>query len=399
MLFFLVSFFPFVLLLSKSLPLEPLPQWASETRLVSILLFQEVLSFLAPLLERCRPVRAGNLTLPSSLMSPGKGRPHRVENVEELAEMSVLDLPELALDCILGRLSPAGLCNMAAVCSSLKERCRSDHLWEKHMKEKWGRVIGNAARREWKLYLASTRDSAVGAEDINRSKKWNGVLSCLWPISWLNFRIDSGNKHKSPLPDDSIMSWYRSLESGKLWFPAQVYNREHGHVGFMLSCYDAEVSYDCSTDTFHARYPPHGRRMMIMEEGVQWDRLRAPPVNTPAYDLHISDCLSDLRAGDHIEIQWRRNKEFPYGWWYGVIGHLESCDGNELLCHCHLSDTVILEFNQYTPGSRWRRASINRKAHREEGNETDGFYGGIRKLQSKDEISKWRQLWPKDVLV
>ncbi|RWW78634.1 hypothetical protein BHE74_00013136 [Ensete ventricosum] len=321
MLFFLVSFFPFVVLLSKSLPMEPLPPWASETRLVSILLFQEVLlSFLAPFLERCRPVRAGNPTLPSSM----KGRPHRVENVEE--EMSLLDLPELSLDCILGRLSPAGLCNMAAVCSSLKERCRSDHLWEKHLKKKWGRVIGNAARREWKLYLASsTRDSAVGAEDFNRSKKWTGVLSCLWPFSWLN-----------------------------------------------------------------CRYPPHGRRMMIIEEGVQWDRLRAPPVTPPAYDLHISDCLSDLRAGDHIEIQWRRNKEFPYEWDSRIM-----FDGSLF----DVSDTVILEFNQYTPGSRWRRASINRKAHREEGNETDGFYGGIRKLQSKDEISKWRQLWPKDVLV
>lgn len=23
------------------------------------------------------------------------------------------------------------------------------------------------------------------------------------------------------------------------------------------------------------------------------------------------------------------------GWWYGVVGHLESCDGNENFCHCH----------------------------------------------------------------
>jgi hypothetical protein len=25
------------------------------------------------------------------------------------------------------------------------------------------------------------------------------------------------------------------------------------------------------------------------------------------------------------------------GWWYGVVGHLESCDGNEHFCRCHLS--------------------------------------------------------------
>lgn len=63
-----------------------------------------------------------------------------------------------------------------------------------------------------------------------------------------------------------------------------------------------------------------------------------------------------------------------------------------------LADTVMLEFNQYTPGSRWRRTAINRKDHREAGNEGDGFYGGIRKLHSKEEIAMWKRLWPTEVL-
>jgi len=61
------------------------------------------------------------------------------------------------------------------------------------------------------------------------------------------------------------------------------------------------------------RYLPHGRRTVVLEDGVHWDRVRAPPVDTLAHDLHTSDCLHELRPGDHIEIQWRRNKEFPYG--------------------------------------------------------------------------------------
>ncbi|XP_009404696.2 F-box protein At2g32560 [Musa acuminata AAA Group] len=395
--FFIMPSFPFFLLLSKSLPLQPLPPWAGEVRPLSVLFWQELLSSLLHLFDKCKPISARKSGALSSVTTPPrKICGQRVENAEE---MSVLDLPELALECILGKLSPAGLSNMAAVCSSLRERCRSDHLWEKHMKEKWERVIGDAARRDWKLYLASREDSSAGIAGSDSSKNWVvSVLSRVWHISWLKSRIDGGSKTKNPLPDDSIMSWYQSLESGKFWFPAQVYNREHGHVGFMLSCYDAAVRYDCQTDTFHARYPPHGRRTTVVEEGVQWDRLRVPPVETPAHDLHISDCLDDLRPGDHIEIQWRRSKEFPYGWWYGVVGHLEPCDGNEHFCWCHLSDTVVLEFNQYTPGSRWRRASINPKDHREGGNETDGFFGGMRKLKSKDEISKWRQLWPADAL-
>jgi hypothetical protein len=118
---------------------------------------------------------------------------------------------------------------------------------------------------------------------------------------------------------------------------------------------------------------------------VQWSRIRAPPVGTPAHELHASECLEALRPGDHFEIQWRKNKDFPYGttvpvpgspacsaglgercrggttillallvqvlpepdlircllrcvaagWWYGVVGHQAPCNPNEHLCRCH----------------------------------------------------------------
>eukprot|EP01018_Ginkgo_biloba_P036186 Gb_33621 [translate_table: standard] len=513
----------------------------------------------------------------------------KVENVEEMEGLSILDLPELALEGILSRLSPASLCNMAGVCTDLRERCRSNHLWEPHLKAKWGKVVGPAAYREWQWTVAMNKDT--GVLNGGKSKVWLWSLSCIWPFSWLKLQQETNRKTTSGPPIDSVMAWYLALESGNFWFPAQVYNREHGHVGFMLSCYDAELSYDCQTDTFHARYPPHGPRTIVMEEGVQWERLRAPPVDTPAHDLHASDCLNDLRPGDHVEIQWRRNKEFPYGKYYiqsfrqflssdmvllpkwcmnkaslqnkfsftsasyspqdggmeswatqihvtetiatasvvllclfpttaaqasnsdytaghhslpldlwlcdcpvaleherhrwdrkeasvrGLIlqakstyamlseiqlsnlvsmlkfflGYLPYCSGGEWIFKCSaqvidlthkpeevgrnwfafllrnseaallclgsrvmtyalvqiyqgilikhlLSDVVMLEFNQYTPGSRWRRAAINRKDHREEGNEAEGFYGGIRKLQTKEEILTWKRLWPNETL-
>lgn len=59
-----------------------------------------------------------------------------------------------------------------------------------------------------------------------------------------------------------------------------------------------------------------------------------------------------------------------------------------------LTDMVVLEFKQYARGSRWREAVIDRKHHREEGNEVDGFYGGIRKIHSEEEITRWKNLWP-----
>ncbi|XP_010246180.1 PREDICTED: F-box protein At2g32560-like isoform X1 [Nelumbo nucifera] len=393
MLFFLISCLS-VFLLSKSLSLKPLAPWASEMRLLSLWFWKELFSFHVSWLRKSK-LSDGLFEIPAR-MSLKKSTSLQVENVEETEKMCVLDLPELALECILGRLPPSGLRNMAGVCISLRDRCRSDHLWERHMKEKWGRVIGRAAHREWQWHIASRKDLGV----LNRTKQKGFVrsLSSFWPLPWIRSKLDNSNKPRSSLPVDSVMSWYLALESGKFWFPAQVYNREHGHVGFMLSCYDAELSYDSRTDTFQARYPPHGRRTVVIEDGVQWDRLRAPPVDTRPHDLHVSDCLHDLHPGDHIEIQWRRNKEFPYGWWYGVVGHLESCDGNENHCHCYYSDIVILEFNQYAPGSRWRQAAISRKDHREEGNEADGFYGGIRKIYCEEEISTWKRLWPTEVL-
>lgn len=388
LLYLLITYFSFLLFL-KSLPLKPLPPWANDMRLLSLWFWKDLSVF--PLSGFIK----NSTRIPSKMSLKKRNLSLKVENVEETEQLSVLDLPELVLECILERLPPSGLCSMAGVCSSLRERCMSDHLWEKHMEQKWGRVIGLAAYREWQLDIVSRKDSS--SDKHGKHKGLMRLLSLVHPFSWIRSKVDDNSKQGS-LPVDSIMSWYLALETGKFSFPGQVYNRENGNVGFMLSCYDAELSYDPRTDTFQARYPPHGTRAIAIENCVPWERLRAPPVDTPPHYLHISDCLNELHPGDHIEIQWRRNKDFPYGWWYGVVGHLESCDGNEDYCLCHNSDTVVLEFNQYSPGSRWRHAKINRKDHREEGNEADGFYGGIRKLNNEDEISMWKRLWPSEVL-
>ncbi|KAG8367823.1 hypothetical protein BUALT_Bualt16G0112700 [Buddleja alternifolia] len=295
--------------------------------------------------------------------------------------ISLLDLPDLPLENILKKLSPAELCKISRVCSSLRDICRSDHLWENHMNKKWGGIIGDSAYKEWEFRLASKEMKERLKSDLRRS-----------------------------LPVNSVMFFYLALESGKFWFPAQVFNREvqHGHIGFMLSCYDAKLSYDLTTDNFVARYPGHGRHMI--EGDIEWNRIRAQNIDTPANVLHSSDCLDELKPDDHIEIQWRRNEEFPYdvrqvhfykneaSWCYGVVGHLESCEGNEVNCQCHISDTVILEFKQYDIESRWRKMTIGRKEYRENGNKADGFYGGIRKIYKEDDIARWEHLCPNCIL-
>ncbi|KAL7097718.1 hypothetical protein ACP275_10G161000 [Erythranthe tilingii] len=301
---------------------------------------------------------------------------------EEEEEFSLLDLPDLPLDAILEKLSPFELCSMARVCSSLKRSCTSEYLWQKQMKKKWGDVIGDVAQREWQSQLMTA------SKRPHFSTKRSGKFQLFLDL----FMGKKSDSKKYLLQENSVMSFHLALETGKFWFPAQVFNRQNGHVGFMLSCYDAQLCYDSTTDNFIARYRAQGRSMI--EEGIEWDRIRAPSVNTPANSLHISDCLDQIQPGDHIEIQWRKNKEFPFGWWYGVVEHLESCHGNEFNCHCHITDAVALEFKQYSAASRWRRTVISRKDHTVIGNEIDGFYGGIRKLCNKQEIAKWKDLWP-----
>ncbi|XP_071705525.1 F-box protein At2g32560-like [Rutidosis leptorrhynchoides] len=419
MIFIFVTCFSFILILRFSLPIKPLPPWACEMRLLSFYFWKDLSIFLNFVKLFKKLMFSAKTTKKTTTFSTTTSTKNSMSTMmitktpktgdEDM--MSVLDLPNLALECILEKLQPDGLCKMSCVCTYLRDMCLSDHLWEAHMSKRWGSIIGSAAKKEWLLHIASKKESSnYFCDGENGRGLLLGCLSKLWPVMLIRstsicYDVDHDNdddgkkiKISSQPSIDSIVSCYRALETGKFQFPAQVFNRENGHVGFMLSCYDADLSYDSHTDTFQARYPPHGRRAAAVEIGVSWDRLRAPPVETSPHDLHISDCMNDLRPRDHIEIQWRRNKQFPYGWWYGVVGHLELCDGNENYCHCHESDIVVLEFNQYAPGSRWRQTMINRRDHREEGNETEGFYGGIRKLYKKDEISMWQQLWPAEIL-
>ncbi|KAI4300895.1 hypothetical protein L6164_034222 [Bauhinia variegata] len=391
MIYFLISFLSFVIL-SKSFTSSSFSAVDSGTKLVSTGFWPfwgKYSSFLFSQIKKSS-ITSSCFHVPLTMALKKRNLISKVENEEEKSKVSFLDLPDLALECILERLSPVELCNMAAVCTYLRDKCQSDYVWEKHMKRKWGKVIGDSAYRQWRWHIASKeRDRTFN----QRNRK--GIYASLhsfWPFLWIKSRSQNTGRSTSSLPDDSMMALYLSLENGKFWFPAQVYNRENGHAGFMLSCYDAQICYDSRTDTFQARYSSHGR--WTTEENIEWDRLRMPPIDISAQVLHISDCLDDLRPGDHIEIQWRKNQEFPYGWWYGVVDHLESCQDNGSHCHCRSSDTVILEFKQYTSGSRWRQAVINRKLHREEGNEVDGFYGGIRKLYNEEEITRWKKFWP-----
>jgi len=86
------------------------------------------------------------------------------------------------------------------------------------------------ARRSSPLVAASVSKSgaagSVSGGGGGKRRRCLAALSCVCPVvSWMQSKADGG-KSSAPVLDDSIMSWYLSMDNGKFWFPAQVYNRE-----------------------------------------------------------------------------------------------------------------------------------------------------------------------------
>lgn len=230
MFFFLITCCLSFILLYQSLALKPLPPWACDMRLLSLWFWKDL-----PFFPITKSIKNILFLLFSSRMSLRKKNVlSKAENFDMKSDMSVLDLPDLVLECILEKLPPEGLCKMACVCTYLRERCMSGHLWEKHMKNKWARIVGPAAYREWQWHIASRKGSVF----FNQGKQKGGLmgyLTHLWPLALIRSSASNVSKKKNLPQVDSIMYWYIALESGKFWFPAQVYNREVLNVWISFS--------------------------------------------------------------------------------------------------------------------------------------------------------------------
>ncbi|KAK7336449.1 hypothetical protein VNO77_16991 [Canavalia gladiata] len=321
-----------------------------------------------------------SLRLQEIIMSSEKNSASKLEMQEDCKVCSLLDLPGWTLDCILERLSPPDLCRMAQVCTSLRNRSRSDALWEKQVKHKWGRVLSDVAHQEWQWHTAKINTQSLLLQQIQNGSF--GSFSGVWPFLIFHSFLENFVDLITLFKNCSRFALYICLESGRFWFPVQVYQ-----IG-SLSCYDAIVSYDSRTDTFSARSPTGGWRMI--EDNIVWDRLRLSPVDTSPMVFYRSNCLNNLKPGDQIEIQIRRCREHPYEWWYAVVGHLESCEQGVNHCTCQYSDMLLVEFRFYQPHRRWKKAMLSRKMHEEEG-PRHGLFGGIRKLE-KEEIERWNTI-------
>ncbi|KAF7819129.1 F-box protein [Senna tora] len=316
-----------------------------------------------------------------------------MDKFEKGRSISLLDLPESILDCILKRLPPRDLYQMLHVCSWLRSRCRSNDLWENQIKQKWGKVIGPFARKEWQWHITKP--------NFHNGNGSMGSFAGAWPNIWLASYLQDSKHLTALLSHNFIMAFCFSLETGTFWFPAQI------HQGSMLR--DALLSYDRTTDTFKAR--KHDGNWQLLGINIKWDNVRVAPLENSPYVVHVSHCLQNLKPGDYVEIQWRQNRENPFEWCHAVIGHLESCDENENPCQCHYSEMLVVEPKQYAHVSHMKRIMLSRKECGEEGvsymrrimlsrktsgeqsDTSGGFYGGIRMLQNHEEIEIWERLF------
>ncbi|KAL2320653.1 hypothetical protein Fmac_029622 [Flemingia macrophylla] len=231
-------------------------------------------------------------------------KPKFVENKE--CKVYNLDLPESILNCILECLLPVDLCSVSKVCTSLRHRCRSDDLWARHIKQKWGSLLGDAAHREWQWHVTTIVNKKKPLLQLN-GEGLLGSFSGSWPLSSLGSYLENpGDLTSLLLSNCSMMALYISLQNGRFRFPAQVYRKwQHGRL------YDALLSYDYITNTFRARSPTDG--WQVIEESVGWERLRPSPIEAHPYALYTSQCWKDLKPGDHIEIQRKSLMHEPYG--------------------------------------------------------------------------------------
>ncbi|RDX62854.1 F-box protein, partial [Mucuna pruriens] len=335
-----------------------------------------------------------------------------MDNIEPSGTINLLNLPEPIMDSILKRLSPMELVGMSEVCTCLRDRCRSDPLWEVHVKQKWGKVIGDVAYKEWQWHITTAKDK--GINQFNQHNNHNGSLgsfSGTWPMLYLRSYLEDCGHLNSSLANSFMMTLYFSLLNGKFWFPAQIYR------GALVR--HALVRYDSKSDDFEVRLQNGGWHIMGYIQ-FQWDNLRAPPVDTPPCDRYVSDCLQDLKPGDHIEIQWKSRREITYVGdfndfnynglqiggmlllvtWTHVMKMRTSAavvtlfiilemDKLRVIKFALLTETLIVEFKQYAHGSRMKRVKLLRNG--EQCEEATGCYGGIRKLHSEEEIQRWER--------
>ena len=156
-------------------------------------------------------------------MSSEKNCVSKLEKQKDCKVYNLLDLPEWTLDCILECLSPMDLFRVAQVCTNLRDKTRNDALWEKLIKQKWGRLLGDAAYHEWQWHTTKFANTqSIFSLQHNQTGSC-GSFSGVWPFLNFHSYLENFTDFITLFKNCSKMALYICLESGRFWFPVQLY--------------------------------------------------------------------------------------------------------------------------------------------------------------------------------
>eukprot|EP00850_Spirogloea_muscicola_P019737 SM000197S05480 [mRNA] locus=s197:159950:161417:- [translate_table: standard] len=165
----------------------------------------------------------------------------------------------------------------------------------------------------------------------------------------------------------------------------------------------------------------------LQEDGVPWERLRAPPVACDPFAVFESADARSAHIGDRFELQWRFHDDMPFTW---CVGHFAFCGegGAWGRCVCAKVDALCLTFPEYGCGLIWRKSQhadvaaaaagtllclcqqgiMERSMSGEQlpalsavkqrfariGFRGHGFVGGLRIIPSQAEVDAWLRSFP-----
>jgi len=198
---------------------------------------------------------------------------------------------------------------------------------------------------------------------------------------------------------------------GRTGCTLEVFHR-HKKLGFAMSAMPARVSYDACRNCYVARYfsasevppetipaseehrlrfcPEAARPSLLQPKGLPSTWSKAAGELCDTYPNKVLAGIDGLRAGSSIELQWKMQRDSPFGWWYGHLEQLEPIGGG-------LAKAVVT-FRHFSPSSQWYRMPLVFGDDQMRECEFGGFTGGMRPLSAAESLHFLR-FFPKEELL
>jgi len=248
-----------------------------------------------------------------------------------LGHLQLLELPSEILYLILLSLDENDLARLGSCCHILRIQCSDPRLWKILWIRKWS-------------FLKTIVESSGKFEECKMDKYQFGKTM-----------------------------------KGELKFWVSIHNRE-STANFLLSCYNATVTYLSKSKCFEAVYWEQNEISKVAERipisdaklkirGIPLHRIEDPSIQQKRDHT--------LQPGEPIEVQWRKFNGHPWGWWYGKVGVID-----DTFCQ--------LIFPLYEPGSFWYTVVVDL----EQGTPqivsySGGFIGGVRRVENEHK-EQWK---------